>query len=100
MVAVGSNRVIHVEPSGRQHIVLEDSDPEHMSELADALERHDLTRPMLMNNRSRKLKNISSIAFAGPDRKTAVLGCLGGDQLATFRAPVAGVEPAHWRDLI
>jgi hypothetical protein len=42
------------------------------------------------------LKNISSIAFGGPDLRTAYLGCLLGDALATFRSPVAGAPPAHW----
>ena len=42
------------------------------------------------------LRNISSIAFAGADRRTAVLGCLLGDRLATVRLPVAGVAPMHW----
>jgi sugar lactone lactonase YvrE len=98
VVAVGSNRLIHVSANGRQRIVLEDSDPDHMARLADALDGHKLTRPMLMNNQSKKLKNISSIAFAGEDLKTAVLGCLGGETLATFRLPIAGAEPAHWRD--
>ncbi len=100
VVAVGANRLIHVSPNGDQRIVLEDSDPEHMKSLADALDNHKLTRPMLMNNQSRKLKNISSIAFTGEDRRTAVLGCLGGDSLATFRLPIAGAEPSHWNDTI
>ena len=100
VVAVGSNRLIRVTPDGRQRIVLEDSEPEHMTKLADALDRHELTRPMLMNNHSRKLKNISSIAFAGVDRKTAILGCLGGDALAAFRLPIAGAEPSHWNDVV
>ena len=100
VVAVGANRLIHVSPGGRQRIVLEDSDPEHMKRLADALDSHTLTRPMLMNNHSIKLKNISSIAFAGADRKTAVLGCLSGDSLQTFRLPIAGAEPSHWNDPI
>ncbi len=51
---------------------------------------------MLMDNHSLKLKNISSIAFGGPDLRTVFLGCLGGDALATFRSPVAGLAPAHW----
>ena len=100
VVAVGSNRLIHVARDGRQRIVLEDSDPEHMQRLADVLDNHKLTRPMLMNNQSRKLKNVSSIAFAGEDRRTAVLGCLGGDALATFRLPIAGAEPSHWNDRV
>jgi sugar lactone lactonase YvrE len=33
---------------------------------------------------------------AGADRRTAVLGCLLGDRLATLALPVAGVAPPHW----
>ena len=42
------------------------------------------------------LRNISSLAFGGPDLRTAWLGCLGGASLATFRSPVAGLVPAHF----
>jgi hypothetical protein len=42
------------------------------------------------------LQNISSLAFGGADRRTAYLGCLLGDRLACFRAPVAGHPPPHW----
>lgn len=97
VVSVGSNRVIRVTPDGKRSIVLEDSDPVHLRELEDALQRHELTRPKLMDNRSAKLRNISSIAFGGPDLRTAYLGCLAGDSLACFRSPVAGVPPPHWR---
>jgi hypothetical protein len=44
----------------------------------------------------KKLRNISSLAFGGTDRKTAYLGCLSGDQIATFRSPVAGRALPHW----
>jgi hypothetical protein len=53
-------------------------------------------RPHLDGAPSRSLRNISSIAFAGADRRTAVLGCLLGERLATLRLPVAGVAPTHW----
>jgi hypothetical protein len=42
------------------------------------------------------LRNISSIAFGGIDRRTAYLGCLLDDAIYAFRAPVAGLAPAHW----
>ncbi|MGZ8319693.1 MAG: hypothetical protein ACXWVD_11380, partial [Telluria sp.] len=45
---------------------------------------------------SGSLRNISSIAFAGTDRRTAVLGCLLGERLAVLPLPVAGVAPTHW----
>ncbi len=42
------------------------------------------------------LRNISSLAFAGPDLRTAWLGCLAGDSLAAFPSPVPGRPPPHY----
>jgi hypothetical protein len=39
---------------------------------------------------------VSSLAFGGPDGRTAYLGCLLSDSLATFRTPVRGLPPPHW----
>lgn len=40
--------------------------------------------------------NTSSLAFGGPDRKTAIPGCLQGALLEIFRVEVAGLPPVHW----
>ena len=61
-----------------------------------AFQQHAMGRPHLDGTPGRSLRNISSIAFAGNDRRTAVLGCLLGDRLATLRLPAAGVAPTHW----
>jgi hypothetical protein len=53
-------------------------------------------RPHLDKAAGRILRNISSLAFGGPDLRTAYLGCLLGDTLAHFRSPVAGHPPRHW----
>ncbi len=53
-------------------------------------------RPHLDGVRSRRLRNISSIAFIGVGRRTALLGCLLGDRLESVRLPVPGVAPVHW----
>jgi hypothetical protein len=55
-----------------------------------------MNRPHLDTIISRRLRNISSLAFGGKDLKTVYLGCLLGDSLATFRSPVAGRPPVHW----
>jgi len=39
---------------------------------------------------------VTSLAFGGPDLRTAYLGSLKGTQLASFRSPVAGLPPIHW----
>ena len=42
-------------------------------------------------------KNISSIAFGGNDRRTGYLGNLPDNRVYTFKSPVAGVMPSHWK---
>ena len=40
-------------------------------------------------NHNRTLANVSSLAFGGPDRRTAYLGSVLGNRLLSFRSPVA-----------
>jgi len=55
-----------------------------------------LERKHLDNIVSKRLKNISSIAFGGDDLKTIYLGCLLGEQIASFKTDIAGLPPSHW----
>ncbi len=96
IVSIVSNRVIRVRPDGGQEVVLDDSDAAHLEWVETAYATGELTRAHLDRIESRRLKNISSLAFGGPDLKTVYLGCLLGDSLARFRAPVAGRPPLHW----
>ena len=96
IVSIVSNRVIRVQPDGRQEVVLEDSDPAHLDWVETAYRAGELARPHLDKIESRRLRNISSLAFGGPDLRTVYLGCLLGDSLACFRSPVAGRPPLHW----
>lgn len=96
ITSVVSNRVIRVAPDGAQHLVLEDADAAHVDACEVAYLAGTLGRPHLDNVPSRLLKNLSSLAFGGPDLRTAYLGCLLGDSIAYFRSPVAGHPPAHW----
>ena len=96
VVSIVSNRVIRVDRGGRQEIVLEDSDPEHLDWVEAAYESGTLGRPHLDRAAGRRLRNVSSLAFGGPDLKTVYLGCLLGDSLARFRVPVAGWPLPHW----
>ena len=96
ITSIVSNRVIRLTPDGEREIVLEDSDPDHLNWVEAAYVAGDLGRPHLDGVKSRRLMNISSLAFGGPDLKTAYLGCLLGGAIASFRAPVAGRPPLHW----
>jgi sugar lactone lactonase YvrE len=95
-VSIVSNRLIRVAPDGTQTVWLEDADAAHVAWVEAAFDAGDMGRVHLDANPSRVLRNISSIAFTGADRRTAVLGCLLGDSLTTLRVPVAGVAPTHW----
>ncbi len=96
ITSIVSNRVIRVSPDGAQQVVLEDCDDDHLSWVEAAFAANALERQHLDRVRSRRLKNISSLAFCGPDLKTAVLGCLQGQTLEVFAVPVAGLPPVHW----
>jgi sugar lactone lactonase YvrE len=96
VVSIVSNRLIRVAPDGAQTLWLENADCAHVAWVEAAFEAGRMERAHLDANPSRGLRNISSIAFSGADRRTAVLGCLLGEQLTTLRLPVAGVAPPHW----
>jgi len=96
VVSIASNRLIRIRQDGHQHVVLSDENAEHLARLEDAYRRNRLTRELLTSGIGAKFRNLTSIAFGGPDLRTAYLGSIGGDQIAVFRSPVAGLSPAHW----
>jgi len=96
VVSIVSNRLIRVAPDGGQTVWLQDADADHLARVEAAFDAGTMGRPELDGIQSHCLRNISSIAFAGPHRRSAVLGCLLGDRLATLDMPVAGLAPTHW----
>ncbi len=69
---VRRNAIVVITPEGRAHTVFEDPKGE------------TLVFP-------------TSIAFGGADRRTAYVGSLKLNRLASFRSPVAGAPMAHWK---
>jgi len=96
IASIVSNRVIRVRPDGSQQLILEDADEAHVDWAEEAFRNGTMGRPHLDRCAGKVLKNISSLAFVGTDRRTVVLGCLLGDSLACFASPVAGLPPVHW----
>lgn len=90
-----SNRVLRIE-GARAQIVVEDPDPELCARAEASFATTGLDRAGVDAGGQRALRNVSSIAFGGPDLRTVYLGCLAGDRIATFRSPVPGAAPAHW----
>jgi sugar lactone lactonase YvrE len=96
ITSIVSNRVLRVGPDGAPVLMLEDADPAHVAWVEAAFVAGTMGRPHLDAVGGRRLANISSLAFGGPDLSTAYLGCLAGDAIASFPAPVAGHPPVHW----
>lgn len=96
VVCVGSNRLYRIDTEGRRQTVIDDADPVTLAELEAAYVAGTLSRPQLASARGRRLGNITSLAFGGADLRTVYMGCIAGDSLATFRSPVAGLQPVHW----
>ncbi len=96
ITSIVSNRVIRVMADGSQALMLEDCDPAHLDWVEQAFLAGEMGRPHLDRAAGKVLKNISSLAFGGPDRRTAFLGCLLGDRIASFQSPVPGHPPRHW----
>ena len=96
ITSILSNRVIRIAPDGTQQLILEDCDPDRMAELESIYQAGELDRPH-MDQLDTQLKSLSSIAFGGADRQTAYLGNLLDDCIYSFRSPVAGIRPPHWK---
>ena len=96
VVSIVSNRVLRIAPDGGVETMLEEADADHLAWVEAAYEADAMGRAHLDGVPSRHLRQLSNVAFGGEDRRDAWLGCLLGDRIAGFRAPVAGMAPAHW----
>jgi sugar lactone lactonase YvrE len=92
-----SNRLWHVESDGKVRLLIEDSDPGHVARLAEQQRTTGVQKELIYEDGRSTLKNISSLTFGGHDLRTAYLGSLMGEHILSFRSPVAGVAPAHWK---
>jgi sugar lactone lactonase YvrE len=97
VTSIVSNRVIRVAPNGSQQLILEDADESHVEWCEQAFVMGEMGRAHVDGCGGRYLKNISSIAFGGAGMRTAYLGCLKGDSIASFQSPLGGHPPPHWR---
>jgi sugar lactone lactonase YvrE len=97
VTSIVSNRLLRIAPDGAVALVFEDCNAEHIARVEAALIDGTVARELFYQKSGSRVQNIASIAFGGPDLRTAYLGSLSGDALATFRSPVAGHALPHWR---
>jgi sugar lactone lactonase YvrE len=92
-----SNQLLRIDPAdGQITIILEDADKDHIAWFEAAYQANALDRPHMDTIVSTRLRNISSLAFAGDDLSTILMGCLLGDHIYRAPSPVAGAPPVHW----
>jgi sugar lactone lactonase YvrE len=96
VTSIVSNRVIRVSPDGSQRLILEDAAADHLAWVEEAFQASAMGRPHLDGVKSRMLRNVSSLAFGGPDLATAFLGCLLDERIPVFDVPVKGARPGHF----
>ena len=97
VTSVISNKLFRVLPDGRCTQLVEDFDPARLEAVEAAYRAGRMGRPEVDNIVAKKLRSLSSIAFGGPDLRTAYFGVLLGDSLPVIdNLPVAGVPMAHW----
>jgi sugar lactone lactonase YvrE len=93
VACVVSNRVVRIEPGGRASVVLEEPDAALIAAAEARYAQGSMSGDDIATGGTRPaLRNVSSVAFGGPDLRN-----LAGHRLATFRSPLAGAEPPHWR---
>ena len=97
IASVVSNRLLRIAADGSKMVLLEDADPEAVARAERHYAENRLSRADIDAGRDRVLGNLASVTFGGPDLKTVYLGSLFGERIATFRSPIAGAAPLHWR---
>jgi sugar lactone lactonase YvrE len=96
IVSIVSNRIYRMSPEGDIELLYEDNQDEHLDWVEDAFQNGRMTPEHFGQNPSGRFRNVSSIAFGGPGRRTAWLGSLLDERLIRFGVPHAGVKPVHW----
>jgi sugar lactone lactonase YvrE len=96
LTSVVSNRLLQVTPDGHCTVHIEDCSEEAIDAAEAAFAGHRFGWEEISTGKNFSLRNISSVAFGGPDLRTAYLGSLFNDGLSVWQAPVAGAKPAHW----
>lgn len=91
-----SSELIRIDPDGGLSVIMGERHNDWVDEVETAFDAGNMGRPHLDTSPTKKLRNIASVAFHGPQRDRIVCGNLLDDKLPTCAAPVPGREPSHW----
>lgn len=96
VTCIVSNRIYVIRPDGERQLVLADTDAQHVERYVRDLRARRLGRDSIWTCGRSRLGNVSSLCFAGPERRTVYLGSLLGERVLAFESPVPGLAPVHW----
>ena len=96
VTSVVSNRLYRVAPDGSVTTELDDGDPTTIGWVEQALGNSAMGREHFYTQPPGRMGNLTSIAFGGPDLRTAYVGSLLGTSLVSFRVGTPGVPLEHW----
>ncbi len=86
-----------ITPDGDYHVVIEDAREDVLRGFEEKVANGTAQPSDMMMAVGPNLQFITSLAFGGPDLRTAYLGSLAMSSLPTFRSPVAGLPLRHWK---
>lgn len=92
-----SNEVFRLPPGGQEPLLVAgERDASWVDAVEAALDTGRMDRSHFDRAPTAILRNVSSLAFAGPDRATLLCGSLLGDSLPALAVPHRGRQPHHW----
>lgn len=86
-----------ITPDGDYHVVIEDPREEVLKSFEEKVANGTAQPNDMLMAAGPNLQFITSLAFGGPDLRTAYLGSLAMSTLPTFQSPVPGLPMSHWK---
>jgi hypothetical protein len=91
-----SNEVLRIFPDGSVEPVLSERSEAWINTVEAALDAQEMKRVHFDSAPTKILRNVSSVAFGGADRRQLYCGSLLGNALISLKVPVTGKRPQHW----
>lgn len=90
------DRLVALTPEAELQVLFDDGNPAASKALLEGFARGTLTAEQMASARGTIAPWMASITFGGADLRTAYLGSLLGNRIASFLSPVAGLPMVHW----
>ena len=86
-----------ITTDGDYHVVIEDPREDVLKAFEEKIAAGTAQPTDMAMAAGPNLQFLTSLAFGGPDLRTAYLGSLAMSTLPTFQSPMAGLPARHWR---